>query len=168
VKIAIHEIPEEGLRLSFSTNEWLPKTMRCEGDIAAGLVLYNKGRRVLGEGFLRLRVVGQCDRCLRETLIPIETDFQMYFERDEGQDLRGEKYLTGEDLDAEFIESSEIDIFGILQQQLYLSMPVKCLCKESCLGLCSRCGQDLNLERCHCSQDSSSPFAALSGLLKEN
>jgi len=115
-----------------------------------------------------LQVISQCDRCLSEMLIPIETNFQMHYEIAEGQDLRGEKYLTGEDLDTEFIEASEIDIFGILRQQLYLSLPVKRLCKESCLGLCSKCGKDLNLEQCNCSQDGFSPFGALSGLLKEH
>ena len=72
-----------------------------------------------------------------------------------------EHFLAQDELDTEFIDGEEIDLNGILQQQLYLSLPVKQLCKESCLGLCSKCGKDLNKESCHCSQGSSSPFSSI-------
>ena len=168
MKIAIHEIPEEGLFLSFSSTEWLPESIRASGDVAANLVLYNRGSRILVEGTLRLQTIGCCDRCLCEMLNPVIADFTMNLERVEELDCRGEHFLAQDELDTEFIDGEEIDLNGILQQQLYLSLPVKQLCKESCLGLCSKCGKDLNKESCHCSQGSSSPFSSLAGFLKKS
>jgi uncharacterized protein len=41
-------------------------------------------------------------------------------------------------------------------------IPAKHLCRESCKGLCPRCGANLNEETCECRQDlKSSPFAIL-------
>ena len=167
MKIAIHDIPEEGLHLSFSSPEWVPGSIRFSGDIAANLVLYNKGNRILVEGNLHMQVVGCCDRCLCEMLIPIDADFKMNLERLEELDSRGEQLLSQDQLDTDFIDASDIDLTGILQQQLYLSLPIKQLCNETCLGLCSRCGKDLNKGTCRCPQGTASPFSSLASLLKE-
>ncbi|MEW5758098.1 MAG: DUF177 domain-containing protein [Candidatus Omnitrophota bacterium] len=43
-----------------------------------------------------------------------------------------------------------IDITDDLRQEIILSYPLKPLCKDGCLGLCPKCGQDLNEKKCNC------------------
>ena len=167
MKVSINDIPEEGLHLDFSSPEWLPDSTRSLGEVKANLVLYNKGSRIIVEGRLRLFVVTSCDRCLCDMVIPIETDFKLHFERVGDRERRGEICLAREELETDFIDTSEIDLTRVLQQQFYLSLPVKQLCSESCLGLCNKCGKDLNKGACHCPQGETSPFSSLASLLKE-
>jgi uncharacterized protein len=43
-------------------------------------------------------------------------------------------------------------------------MPFAPLCRPDCLGLCSRCGGDLNLGECTCRPEADPRWAPLSGL----
>ncbi len=38
----------------------------------------------------------------------------------------------------------------MVQEQCYLTLPMKPLCRTDCQGLCSMCGTNLNAERCSC------------------
>ncbi len=62
-----------------------------------------------------------------------------------------------------------IDISQDVLDALVLAIPSKRLCIEACLGLCSRCGADLNKEPCSCSEHDTDPrWDTLKGLkLKE-
>jgi uncharacterized protein len=49
-----------------------------------------------------------------------------------------------------------------MQEQLYLSLPMKPLCQDACKGLCPSCGTNLNRGACDCSNQWIDPrFAAL-------
>ena len=68
-------------------------------------------------------------------------------------------------MDVMFLDEPLIDIFYVLQQQVYLALPDKKICKPECQGLCPKCGANLNEERCKCSTTpESSPFAVLKKL----
>jgi uncharacterized protein len=52
-----------------------------------------------------------------------------------------------------------------MQEQFYLSLPMKPLCSEDCKGLCPVCGTNLNRDTCNCRRDWDDPrFAALKNL----
>jgi uncharacterized protein len=52
-----------------------------------------------------------------------------------------------------------------MQEQFYLSLPMKPLCSEDCQGLCPVCGTNLNRDTCDCRRDWDDPrFAALKNL----
>ena len=63
-------------------------------------------------------------------------------------------------------DDGHIDFAPVLREYALLEVPIKALCKPDCKGLCSECGQDLNVKDCgHRQQDEDSPFAALKDLL---
>ena len=65
-------------------------------------------------------------------------------------------------MDMVYLKEPVVDLFEILNQQIFLMIPEKHLCRESCKGLCPRCGANLNVETCSCGQEiNSSPFAIL-------
>lgn len=56
--------------------------------------------------------------------------------------------------DGDFIElpvgTTEIDLSEDIRDMVFLTLPMKPLCSESCQGLCTECGINLNKERCQC------------------
>lgn len=71
-----------------------------------------------------------CSRCLK--------DFTLDFRKELRLDFIAEKSRPLIDLNPEIAE------------EIILDLPVKPLCKMDCLGLCPKCGRDLNQEKCGC------------------
>lgn len=75
--------------------------------------------------------------------------------------------LYGPDPDEEgyAIRDATIDLEGPLHDEVSLSLPMAPLCDAGCLGLCSRCGADLNTDPCSGHpEESVSPLAKLADL----
>ena len=66
------------------------------------------------------------------------------------------------------ITEAAIDLEPMVRDALVLSMPFAPLCKDDCLGLCSRCGGDRNLGECACGPEVDPRWAALGSLQLDN
>ncbi len=65
--------------------------------------------------------------------------------------------------------NDEIDLRQLMEEQFYLSLPMKPLCKDDCKGLCANCGTNLNKATCDCNTQWEDPrLAALRDLKKES
>ncbi len=53
-----------------------------------------------------------------------------------------------------------IDLGDVIREQLYLALPMKPLCQESCKGLCRVCGANRNRETCQCQHQWEDPRMA--------
>ncbi len=85
----------------------------------------------------------ECARCLK----PLHRD--MTFELSKNAAVSGS--LVGEETDDYvIIENSVLDISESVEELLFLELPSRDLCSESCLGLCPKCGKDLNEGNCSC------------------
>ena len=84
-----------------------------------------------------------CARCLQEFENKITVKFNAII-----VDQLDEDYET-EDMQI-LIKDSYIDFEESIKQQIYLSMPMKALCKSNCKGICSKCGINLNTDKCEC------------------
>jgi uncharacterized protein len=62
--------------------------------------------------------------------------------------------LTREDLDFNFFYGDIFDVGQVIVEQISLNLPVKPLCQDDCLGLCVRCGKNLNEGICGCRDES--------------
>jgi uncharacterized protein len=49
-------------------------------------------------------------------------------------------------------DGARIDLKSLLSEQVYLGLPLKPLCRPDCLGLCPRCGTNLNVGSCACAE----------------
>ena len=67
------------------------------------------------------------------------------------------------------IEDGFIELNEAICDQLEIEFPYRFLCKEDCLGLCPRCGTNLNEEKCSCELKEKDPRIAgpLERLLEE-
>lgn len=86
----------------------------------------------------------ECARCLQRATQPFGEEF----------------------LETYSIKGEIIDIMLLVRQTLALTEDIRFLCKPDCKGLCSLCGQNLNIAPCDCKPENLSPFAALKGKFK--
>ena len=138
MKINIHHVPEEGLRiegddppeiLDVEDHEWsFEEPVRHRFDAT----LLNDALLVTG----RLWTTGKvrCSRCLNQFAYRLEmTDFVVHYP------------LTSDDI---------VDLTPEIRENIILAIPQKPLCREDCKGLCPVCGCDRNERSCNCSRPS--------------
>jgi uncharacterized protein len=126
-------------------------------------VTLNKNNRQL---YLRAQVktVGtfRCDRCIDEFDRLVKSEFQMVYTTEEAD----RSLYDPDEVQVVPPELHEIEIGEEVRQYLLLAIPQKLLCKESCAGLCPRCGRNLNRERCTCNVEEIDPrWEKLRGLM---
>lgn len=87
-----------------------------------------------------------CDRCLERFERRVQVQFEVCA-------LRGEVGADGEALEG--VErlpagATELDLTEHLREAALLEIPIKNVCRETCRGLCPRCGANRNEEVCDC------------------
>ncbi len=120
-------------------------------------------------GYMRMRLdlsldyVAPCARCLRAvagnfTFTVEKTVVPKNLADDMDEDALDECAV---------VEDGFLDIDDELRELLELEFPTRILCKEDCLGLCDRCGKDLNEGPCTCGKEIDPRLAGLADLLAE-
>ena len=94
-----------------------------------------------------------CDRCGDEFVRRIDGHVHTLWTSDRNK--------AGDEIDDDvrLLASSaeEIDLGGDVIDSLLLAIPAKILCSESCMGLCSQCGANLNEGPCSCQNEEGDP-----------
>ena len=93
--------------------------------------VYQDGKISL-TGSLRTSVTLACSRCLDMFTFPLESHLE-------------------EELPVE--NQSELDVTELVREMYLISLPLKPLCDEACIGLCPTCGTNRNEKQCACSED---------------
>jgi uncharacterized protein len=185
--VLLEEIGEDGLTLEQVLEEsFLGKVLEGDGTgykpAGAGALkarFDRVGDKLLLKGDGSLRVLGECRRCLAavELDVPVHFDLNLVQRPPGGEDdepekpkekkpRRGEGQKTAsfelEAADEALFDGREIDLDAIVREQILLDLPMDGLCREDCRGLCSVCGQDLNVRECGCERKVVDPrWAAL-------
>ena len=106
-----------------------------------------------------------CDRCGEDFVRYInQSFFQEYFYKDKARDKEEYEVKAGF-----VIDNNEIDITEALIEEIFLKDNIHNLCSEKCLGLCEKCGKNLNKGNCSCytKENKNNPFYKLKELKKE-
>ena len=109
-------------------------------------------------GTLTARMVCVCDRCGGEFESLKETELDAVIV-EEDSEVNPELFV---------LDGDEIDLEEILSTLFILDMETKFLCRADCKGLCSGCGQNLNLGSCRCRKQLDPRFAVLEQLLDKD
>lgn len=100
-----------------------------------------------------------CDRCGVETVS--KCGFEL--ERQLATSIEGEQSDT-----IITVPDMKLDVDELIFSEVFLSLPTKHLCKETCKGICLKCGKNLNEGDCSCEQREIDPrFAKLKELLED-
>lgn len=161
MEIKIHDIPPEGLLLSYEEGpeNWdlSEKGFTIKGNVRVLVkaIKHNEGE-VYVRGAITAEVVSECSRCLKPLTETLESDFHVEYVPRKTVPT-GERELLQEELDLLFYEGETINIREEVEGQLILSTPMRPLCREDCRGLCPQCGQDLNVRQCACVVEAPDP-----------
>ncbi len=98
-----------------------------------------------------------CDRCGIDTAKPITVKV----------DKSLATVIEGEDSDTILlVPDMKLDIDEFIYTEVIVSLPLKHLCSDSCKGICSKCGKNLNKGECGCQVKEIDPrLQALADLL---
>jgi uncharacterized protein len=130
--------------------------LRFDEDPEVVAEIYRHGTDVYFCGSVRGRVVSECPRCSDEFAWTMEREFKFLIVKEGGSDV------PEEDTGLDHYSGDEIDLAPLAGEQAILGLDETVLCSESCKGLCSQCGANLNSETCDCrSVNPLNPFAAL-------
>ena len=115
------------------------------------------------------RVRLECSRCLDEFERDIKEQFSLVARRlRKGEILPDYSENEGDDEKNLIIvehNTNVIDVTDFVRDAVIFSIPFNPACKESCKGLCSICGNNLNIKECGCKQEKiNSAWKDLSGL----
>lgn len=177
----IVDITAEGLSLSGDlTGEELGLTdadVSIRGAVAVGLDLRGIERTIYVTGVVEGTAVRQCVRCLKDFDDPLAFSLRVAYEREakttvppaKRDNVPKKKMTTVPEVeekeqndDLYHFVGDHLDLAPMLREQLILASPMHPLCSEECLGLCARCGKDLNEGPCRCGEErTGSPFQVL-------
>lgn len=100
-----------------------------------------------------------CDRCLAIAKKSVKQDFFHTLA------------LSAENEDTDdiiIVAGYTLDLFSLVRDDILLELPIKHLCSDDCLGLCPKCGQNLNEGSCGCQKEAVDPrMAVLDELLQD-
>ena len=135
--------------------------------VLASLTIERVGKRFMVNGELSTVLMLQCDRCLDLFPKDLKGKFQLFLElQSEPIETEEDIELAEDEMGIDLLPAQEVDLESIIKEQIYLSLPMKTLCREDCRGLCPTCGVNLNNEPCTCHIRTGHPaFQVLKNLL---
>jgi uncharacterized protein len=118
-------------------------------------------RRVLVEARVVAEIEAECGRCLVPVSADLPVDFELtlvpadeYEDESQGAEDRPHHAVAGsfdaKEAEEDVYTGKVIDLDPILREQVLLALPAYPVCQESCKGLCSVCGGNLNERECGC------------------
>jgi len=113
--------------------------------------------KFLLDGTLSGGVKVRCDRCLEPFDLELKSRFNVYLVARASGSSEEDIELLDEDMEVDFIKGETVDLDDIIREQIYLAVPMKCVCKRDCRGLCPECGANLNIAPCSCKSRSGHP-----------
>jgi uncharacterized protein len=149
--------------------------MRFEAPLKVSLSALRSGDMIAVQGRFAIRVALACARCLVSHLQSLESAFELCYllaeERGGGADraadaasMEKERELDAREAGLIRFKGDTIDLAEGIGEQVIMELPFKPLCRPDCMGLCSRCGANLNQMTCDCDATAGdNPFAVLKG-----
>ena len=152
----------QSLQFALETDWWASVgeqdlVLGIDTPVQVQIEIYPAGDKYVLDGALSGGIQVLCDRCLESYHRELKTSFKVFLALPLAHTEEDDIELAEEDLDIDFIRGDEIDLDEIIHEQVYLTIPMKSLCKEDCLGLCPKCGSNLNEGDCPCERDLGHP-----------
>lgn len=100
-----------------------------------------------------------CDRCAAEFVRSFSVPVEHILVTEVNNDSNDELIV---------VDSFHFDIEPLVNEDIFLYLPNKVLCREDCLGICGRCGKDLNEGPCNCGREYDPRWDVLQQLLEDD
>jgi uncharacterized protein len=154
MQIDLREIPEGvsrlDLELAAPSVGMGPQDAAVEGPLALSLSLDRRGDEIWIRGKLQLVVVQQCSRCLTDFRQRLDLEVEVFCAKLRNPNVVGAGGVDVEEDGVHLHDGRMLSIDSEIREAVILGLPMQPLCKESCAGLCPRCGDDRNQGPCRC------------------
>jgi uncharacterized protein len=121
--------------------------LRAQVDLVDGTTVHVRGR-------LSASAQVECGRCLTRYALPVDQELDLFYlprEKERPQDQEEDEVeLTDRDVVVAYYDGGALDLGEVVREQMFLSLPLKRLCREECRGLCPTCGKNRNEGECGC------------------
>jgi len=121
-------------------------------EVALGFDLHKDGTRYRLVGTIETTLELACGRCLEPFSLPIAVGFDLRYLPQAENRGEEEREVEEDDLSTAFYQGEAINLRDLVREQLYLTLPMKPLCRAECRGLCPECGANLNAVTCGCAR----------------
>ena len=140
------------------------------GPIDADLHLQRTNRGILARGEIRASLRRTCARCtdpyVEEVRVPVSEEFLPSLDPDTGAPVVLDEGEGAETL--RINEHHEIELDGVLHDELVLTEPMHPLCRPDCPGLCPECGLRMDAgDHAHGGDEIDPRLAGLAALLRD-
>ncbi|MFZ5800931.1 MAG: YceD family protein [Candidatus Omnitrophota bacterium] len=134
MKINLNQIPEKGLEVVEDFDSFALDLNTEELTFTTPVRIRAEVHKILNAVSVEVEAEAKaalvCGRCLEEYPCEYKEEFRLDYSV-----KPDEHYLYLDD---------------DLRQEIILSYPIKLLCKDTCKGLCPKCGKNLNKGNCNC------------------
>ena len=127
----------------------LDDTVNLVEDVECSVSVYKADENLYSEVKIAYKYGDNCARCTDELENRVLTDFNVTINGSTEED----------DLNVTLVDD-KIDLTDLIKQSIYLSKPLKVLCKEDCKGICIKCGSNNNYNECNCNDTTIDPRLA--------
>ena len=157
-RVHIDQIGDEGYDLDRPlTTAWLDQALGTdspfraseEGHLQVHLMRVEDVVYVRGRTSVRLKA--NCSRCLGPVSLGLDSPIELVLfplGKEPPAAVDGEVVL--DDLGVANYENDQVELTGVVHDEVFLELPMNPVCQETCLGLCAECGTDLNKGKCDC------------------
>ena len=148
----------------------LGSDVELAGPIDADLRLQRTNRGILARGEIRTSLRRTCARCtdpyVEDVRVAVSEEFLPSVDPHTGAPVGVEDGDGPETLRID--EHHEIDLDGVIHDELVLTEPMHPLCRPDCPGLCPECGQRMDGgDHAHAGEEIDPRLAGLAALLRD-
>lgn len=108
-------------------------------NLEGNITLFRTSEGLLARGKFQGLIDASCGRCLSTFKQKLEADFT---------ELIAFPAHVNEDTEMIYPEDGQIDFTPVIGEYLELELPINPICKQDCKGLCTICGNNLNIKKC--------------------
>jgi uncharacterized protein len=127
-----------------------PAELVLQGPLHVALILDRRGDEIWIRGQVQCVVPQQCSRCLIDFQQTLELEFEVFCAKVRPHSTIGPTRLDDDEGGIHFHDGRVLTVDEEIREAVILGLPMRPLCKESCLGLCPHCGEDRNQGPCRC------------------
>lgn len=164
MKLYFDEITETGKHIDY-TGSFEADDIKILVENFSGTI-YKTSPDFFLDGELSVSFSGECHRCLEKVDGKDSARIQVIIRRESDMIDEEEVELSEDDLGIYIMDTEELDLNEIIEQEALLLVPMKLLCSEECDGLCTECGKNLNKGECTCDGPEDPRWGALKNLKK--
>lgn len=131
-----------------------------DGRVTVHLTRFDDAVHVYGR--IQVELASTCSRCVAPVSVPVASILQVTMvPRGDEPQANDEGELAEEDLGVSSYDGEEIDLAQVVQDEVFLELPMSVLCRPDCAGLCATCGKDQNESPCGCAAPVDMRWSAL-------